>query len=370
MKLLRFFVLYPLSLFYGFVTSVRNFLYDVKFFKSHEFDLPVISVGNITVGGTGKTPMTEFLIQFLKDEYKPAVLSRGYKRKTRGFRLVETDSLVREVGDEPLQMKQKFPDVVVAVDAKRVRGIKQIMQQFPDVSVILLDDAFQHRKVKPGFSILLSDYGRSMLDDYFLPYGRLRESLSQLHRAHIIIITKTPEDIKPIDMRIMAENLKIKPYQTLYFSALEYDALKPVFPGENPAKSLDDIKHEKSGILMLTGIANPLPLESFLKKTAADLSTIHFPDHHDFTAGNIRKVEKQFNDIVHDKKYIITTEKDALRLRVVEDMISDDIKAVMFYIPVKVKFISPPLQEFHKQMHDHIKTSTSNNKFFAARRDF
>ncbi len=349
---------------------MRNFLYDIKIFKSHEFKVPVISVGNITVGGTGKTPMTEFLVKMLKDEHKPAILSRGYKRKTKGFRFVKTNSTVAEVGDEPLQMKKKFKDVVVAVDANRVRGIQKIIDTHPEVTVILLDDAFQHRKVTPGFSILLSDYERPMLNDHFLPYGRLRESLHQIRRAHIIIITKTAEDIKPIDMRILSENYKIKPYQALHFSTFEYDELLPVFAGKNIFKTLDIIKKEGSSILMLTGVANPTPLEEHLKKYDPNLKTIAFSDHHDFSERDIQKIKEVFNSIENKKKFIITTEKDTLRLRAVEKHIDSDLKPIMYYIPVRVKYINPTTEEFRKQINKYVKTSRSNTKFFSGNRDF
>lgn len=344
--------------------------YDIGLFKSREFDIPVICVGNITVGGTGKTPMTEFLVQFLKQDYKPAVLSRGYKRKTRGFRVVDVESEVREVGDEPLQIKRKFPNVPVAVDADRVRGINEIRKKFPESSVILLDDAFQHRRVKPGFSIILSDFSRSMKDDYFLPFGRLRESIAELHRAHIIIITKTPDSIKPIQMRITAENLNIKPYQTLYFSGLKYGSLQAVFPGRHVLESLDAVKNKKTGVLLVTGIANPKPLQEHIQNYADKFVHLPFPDHHNFGKKDIKKIRNKYNDLKSTDKIIITTEKDALRLRVRENLVSEDLKPYFFYIPVSVKFISPPYEEFKDQMHHHIKTSTSNNKFFAARRDY
>ena len=370
MKILKALFLYPVSLLYGFITRVRNMLYDINVFKSYEFDVPVISVGNITVGGTGKTPMTEFLVKFLKTDYKPAVLSRGYKRKSKGFHVVNADSQLRDVGDEPLQIKQKFPDVTVAVDGNRVRGIRKIMEDFPETSVILLDDAFQHRRVKPGFSILLSDFGRSMKDDNFLPYGRLRESIAELHRAHIIIITKTPETIKPIEMRITAENLNIKPYQTLYFSSLKYRHLEAVFPGKQIIRTIEDLQSESASVLLVTGIANSLPLVEFLDTKTQDLIHLKFPDHHNFKEKDLKKIFAKFKAIKSPNKAVITTEKDALRLRAVEEFVSEDFKAHIYYIPISVRFISPPYEEFEEQMHHHIKTSTSNNKFFAARRDY
>ena len=202
-----------LSFFYGIVTSLRNELFNLKILSSREFNLPIISVGNITVGGTGKTPHTEYIAELLRSNFKVAILSRGYKRKTRGFFIVEPTSKVRQVGDEPLQVKLKFNDLTVAVDAKRVRGIQKLMALPNKPNVILLDDAFQHRYVTPGVNILLTDYSRLITKDSLLPYGRLRESASNKSRASIIIVTKCPTEIKPIDERIITKELEIKPYQ-------------------------------------------------------------------------------------------------------------------------------------------------------------
>ena len=216
--------LYPISFFYGIIVYVRNRMYDLKILKSVEFDIPVISVGNITVGGTGKTPHIEYLAELMGKEFKVVVLSRGYKRKTKGFREVLVGSEVDESGDEPLQIKMKFPDVGVFVDEKRVHGIQKIIQLYgedqPDV--ILLDDAFQHRSVSPGINILLIDYNRPITEDMLLPAGRLREGKTQMHRAGIIIYTKCPPEVKPIIRRITMKNVDLRPYQSLYFTTMEY----------------------------------------------------------------------------------------------------------------------------------------------------
>ena len=208
---------YPLSLIYGIVVWIRNVMFDINILKSKEFTIPVISVGNITVGGTGKTPHVEYLIRLLKDEFKIATLSRGYKRKSFGFVLANESSTVIEIGDEPRQIKQKFPEIAVAVDSNRVKGINKLLQSEKNLNAIILDDAFQHRYVSPGLSILLVDYNNPLKDDYLLPFGRLREQAGERQRADIIIVTKCPSKIKPIDQRLLEKDLKMFAYQKLFF---------------------------------------------------------------------------------------------------------------------------------------------------------
>ncbi len=236
------FLLYPFSLLYGLVTFIRNLLYDYNIIKSFEFPIPIISVGNITVGGTGKTPHVEYLVKLLKDEFNVAVLSRGYKRRTRHFILAGTDSGVEDIGDEPVQIKQKFPDVHVAVDRKRVNGVQQLMTKIPDLDVILLDDAYQHRRIKPGLSILLIDFNRPISKDRLLPVGRLREKAYEKRRANIILITKCPDRMKPIERRLIVKESSLYAFQHLYFTRLEYREPVPVFIDASPEISLAEIK--------------------------------------------------------------------------------------------------------------------------------
>ncbi len=360
MKFLKFISLYPASLIYANISAFRNFLYDTNVLKSQSFDIPIIAIGNITVGGTGKTPMTEFLIEILRDEYTPAILSRGYKRKSSGFRIVSTNSTVAEVGDEPLQIKQKFKDIVVAVDKNRVNGINKIKEKHPEVDLIILDDAFQHRKVKPAISILLSDYNRPILTDHFLPYGNLRDGVKQVNRANVIIVTKTPQDVKPIKMRIHHRNLKIKPYQSLYFSAINYKELKPVFPGKNVLHTISGIQKKKTKILMVTGIATPQPLENHITGLGCEVQSLAFPDHHNFTSKDVSKIKDAFKGIKEDDKIIITTEKDAIRLREIEKNIDDDLKSVIYYIPIKVNFVNVTNEVFQEKLKAYIKKILSN----------
>ena len=226
--------LYPLSLLYGLITSIRNFLYDSGILPSVEFPFPVICVGNITVGGTGKTPHTEYIVGLLRENFKVATLSRGYKRKTRDFRIASASSLVQEIGDEPMQIFRNFPDVVVTVDRNRVHGVNMILEEYPETEVIILDDGFQHRRITPGFSILLSDYERLIIRDHMLPYGNLRENKGNMRRADIILITKSPENISPIQRRLIVKEIDKSPYQNLYFTTFRYKPPVAVYWKKRP----------------------------------------------------------------------------------------------------------------------------------------
>lgn len=332
MRLLATIFLYPLSLLYATAVAVRNTLYNLGIFRSFTFNLPVITIGNLTVGGTGKTPLTEFLVSSLKDKYITAVLSRGYKRKTKGFRYVELSDTVREAGDEPLQIKRKYPKLTVAVDADRVAGIRRLQQEVPQLGLVILDDAFQHRRVKPTMSILLIDYSRPVTEDHYLPYGRLRDSLRQKNRANMVIVTKCPPGIRPIDQRVMMKTLKLYPYQQLFFTTFSYELPQPVFP--ESANLPMPVKE----VVALTGIANPQPFIEHLGAFSKVLQHLDFPDHHVFTKKDIARM----NALV--KTYpgvpIFTTEKDAQRLRMTKNC-GEELKRQLFYIPVKVQFFSP-----------------------------
>ncbi len=343
--MLKVLLLYPISLIYGLVVNIRNFMFDVKILKSTSFDIPIISVGNITVGGTGKTPHVEYVISFLKEEYNIAVLSRGYKRATKGFVLAQKDSNAKEIGDEPKQIKQKYPDITVAVCESRVKGVKKLLEIDNKLNLILLDDAFQHRYITPGLSILLIDYNRPFLKDHYLPYGRLRENPGQRHRADIMLVTKTPKHVKPIDMRIMSKTLNLFPYQSLYFTSFEYGKICPVFSKNSYLIDKDIIKKEKYSVLIVTGIAYPQTLIEYVKTLTTDFSVLRFPDHHYFKTKDIEKISAQFSQIESEKKIIITTEKDAMRF--VEINIKDKkLKSRMVYVPIKPKILANDEDEF------------------------
>ncbi len=320
--------------------------------------MPIISVGNITVGGTGKTPHTEHLIQLLSKKFTVAVLSRGYKRKSKGFFLVETTSTCKQVGDEPLQIKMKFPSVLVAVDEKRVRGIEKILEiseRQPDV--IILDDAFQHRYVTPAINILLIDFSRMITEDDLLPLGRLREPASNRSRANIIIITKCPREIKPIDERIMTMDLHIWPYQDLFFSRIKYGEMIPLFP-ENVGPEKFTIDPD-TGVLLLSGIANPQPLREKLLKATKSVVSAEFPDHHLFTLKDMVGVGAQFEAMNATKKVIITTEKDTFRILEINNL-PEVISANLYYIPIEIRFINQTDNDFDKKIMKYVGENKSN----------
>ena len=340
------------------IVNFRNMLFNLNILRSREFDVPVISVGNITVGGTGKTPHTEHLIQLLSGKFNVAVLSRGYKRKSKGFIVVETDATSKLVGDEPLQIKRKFPSVLVAVDEKRVRGIEKILElseRRPDV--ILLDDAFQHRYVTPSINILLIDFSRMITEDELLPLGRLREPASNRDRANIIVVTKCPREIKPIEERIITKDLHIWPYQDLFFSRIKYGELIPLFPGKVEAVKFSP--DENTGILLLTGIANPQYLRDKLLNTTKSVVSAAFPDHHPFTLKDMEKIADQFGSMVATKKIIVTTEKDTFRILEIENL-PDVIIENLYYIPIGVSFINQPENDFDKKILKYVGENKSN----------
>lgn len=351
--------LYPLSWLYGLAVFLRNRAYDLNILKSTEFDVPVISIGNITVGGTGKTPHVEYLVNLLKDNYVVATLSRGYKRKTKGFRLVETDSTALEAGDEPLQIKNKFPNVTVAVCEKRVPGVERLLKEdgnsIPDV--VLLDDAFQHRRITPGINILLIDYNRQIKGDKLLPVGRLREGVYQMRRANIIIFTKCPDEVTPIMRRILANDVGLLPYQKLYFTKLEYGKLMPVFSANKMDEDFYDGK--KYSVLLVTGIASPKLIHKYLSKYTENIKTVDFPDHHSFSAQDIQRIEKAFEDLPGENKIIITTEKDSMRFKD-NELLSKEIRNAMYFLPVKVEFLEQEKKSFNKKILNYVGENKSN----------
>lgn len=355
------FITFPLSLIYGFIVTVRNRLFDYKIIKSTKFKIPVISVGNLTVGGTGKTPHIEYLIRLLANEFNIAVLSRGYKRKTRNYILATAESKSDDIGDEPKQLKQKFPHVHIAVDRKRVRGIFSLLESIEDLKAILLDDAYQHRYVKPGLSILLIDYNQPLSSDYMLPFGNLREKRYETGRADIIIITKTPKDLKPIEKKILIKDLNILPYQFLYFSTYEYKNPVPVF--DNNSKRLDfpSIRKNKSSILLITGIAQPGPLVKFLNSYLYTIDHMNFPDHYTFTSEDLVKIKIRFDKIKTKNKYIFSTEKDGVRLKELK-IADDELKSSMYFIPVEVKFLYEGAKKFNNDIINYVKKNRKINK--------
>ena len=355
------FLLYPFSLLYGIAVYIRNRMYDFNILKSKEFDVPVISIGNITVGGTGKTPHVEYLIGLLKDSFNVAALSRGYKRKTQGFHWVETDTHVTEVGDEPLQIKKKFPDISVSVCENRVKGVDKLLKYDDEYTpdVILLDDAFQHRKITAGINILLIDYNRQIKEDLLLPAGRLRESAGQMRRANIIIFTKCPGEITPIMRRILQKEVGLKPYQELFFTTFEYDKIQPVFSGKQLGK--DFYEDHSYAILIVTGIAFPRLIPEYLKQFAGETEVLNYPDHHNYSDDDVRTITQKYNSLKKEKKIIITTEKDAIRFKGMNNL-EDSFKQALYYLPVEVKFLDDEGKSFNKKILNYVGENKSNRE--------
>lgn len=343
--------LLPLSWIYGGMVRFRNWLFDIGLKKSQSFSIPVISVGNITVGGSGKTPHVEYLIRLLHDKVKIAVLSRGYKRKTSGYVLADKDTTMSEIGDEPFQMHSKFDDIYVAVDAKRVRGIEKLQNEEPtkDVDVVLLDDAFQHRYVKPGINILLVDYHRLIIYDKMLPAGRLREPLSGKNRADIVIITKCPKDLKPMEFRVLTKAMDLYPFQKLYFTCINYDTPKGVFEDQQIAK--EELKNYHA--LLVTGIASPKQMEHDLKPMVKSMLSLSFGDHHRFKNKDITRINEAFEQMP-EPRLIITTEKDAVRLKETEGLY-EIVKKSIYELPIKVSFMLEQEDNFNDKIISYVR---------------
>lgn len=328
---LRSVLLLPISVLYGVLMWVRNLFFEWGLLIQKSHSVKVISVGNLSMGGTGKTPHVEFIVNFLKDQYKIATLSRGYGRKTKGFILANEDSDSHDIGDEPLQYYQKFDNVLIGVCESRNNGAKELVKVKPDLQCIVLDDAFQHRYIKRDINIMLTDYHALFYKDYVVPSGRLREFRAGYKRADIIIVTKTPVVLSPFTKRRIEEEMKIKPYQKLLFSKIEYDGFVDI--KSNQKKKPD----RASTIVLFTGIANSYPLQDYLKKFCNELVVLTFPDHHDFSQRDISIIDKTYKDQFTSNKILVTTEKDAQRLQVSE-MKGVLMEHPLFYIPIHIVF--------------------------------
>ena len=349
--------LLPLSWLYGLAIKFRNILFEVGVLKSRSFQVPVISVGNITVGGTGKTPHVEYLTRLLKDTFNVAVLSRGYKRKSKGFVKASVQTAVTEIGDEPFQMKQKVPKVTVAVDKNRCHGIDRLTAEDDKLDVILLDDAFQHRYVKPGVNILLVDYHRLVIYDTLLPAGRLREPLNGKDRADVVIVTKCPKDLKPMEYRVLTRAMNVYPYQQLYFTTLEYDELCPVFSKAGNVPQLSALKD--INVMLLTGIASPQQIEHDLAPYTSHLTPLTFPDHHQFRQKDIQLINDTFA-AMPSPKCIITTEKDTTRLLTAQGL-SDEVRNNLFMLPVRISFMQDQEEVFNNYIIGYVRKNSRNS---------
>lgn len=352
------FLLAPLSWLYALVIWIRHFMFDMGILPQKSYRFPVISIGNIALGGTGKTPHTEYIVRLLLEEkINTAILSRGYGRKTKGFlKADEQHSDASSLGDEPAQFFHEFSgDIQIVVDGNRREGIEKLMKLENPPEVILLDDAMQHRYVKPGLSILLTDYRNLYVDDHIVPYGGLRDLKSASKRANIIVVTKTEKVLSPIIKRYLLKKLNPEKYQRVYFSYFNYGKLISV---ANFKKKEWDKKY--SVIILFTGIANPYPIKGYLRSYCRELITIVFPDHHVFKEKDLELIRKKFDDQFTKKKLIVTTEKDAMRLvnspylRILEDL-------PLYYLPIEVKFHGDDERAFNNQIINYVRKNKGNS---------
>ena len=351
--------LMPLSWFYGIAVDIRNALFDMGILRSVSYDIPIINVGNITVGGTGKTPHVEYLIRLLSGHHRVAVLSRGYKRKTHGYILSSVSSTMEEIGDEPWQIKQKFPNVYVAVDANRRRGIKRLMtdESTKDVEVILLDDAYQHRYVKAGHNILLVDYHRIISDDCLLPAGCLRERASSSRRATTIIVTKCPHHIMAMGFRVILSALHIRPYQQLFFSTFHYGTMYQLWGDGTIEPGM--LRKNNMHVLLLTGIGNPRQMEQDMYRFVQHITPLVFPDHHYYTKRDVDTIQGALLDLPQPH-IIITTEKDAARLQHLQG-ISEEIRQNTYVLPIEVNIMRDEKNKLDKTITDYVRENKRNS---------
>ena len=334
------YLLTPAKWAYGLGVYVHNWLYDSGIRKQTNYKVPIVSVGNLTVGGTGKTPHVEYIVSELKDKYNIAVLSRGYKRKTSGFILASPTSTPSQIGDEPYQIYRKFGDrVKVAVDKDRKRGIAKLTKYFPEINLIILDDAYQYRSIKPLVSILLLDYHRPIDNDTLLPLGRLREPQHATERADMIVITKCPNMMSPIEFRTYSKSVKCLRFQKLFFSSIFYRPIVPVFPESNNFPVGLESLTEEDSVLLVTGIAHPRSFVTYFKHYPFNVRVMRFPDHHDFTQADLKKINNYFKSMKGKRKIIITTEKDSVRM-LHNPYFPLKLKSDIYYLPININMHS------------------------------
>ena len=341
------YLLFPFSLIYGAAVWMRNRLFDKNILKSSGFNFPIICVGNLAAGGTGKTPMTEYLLRFLKKDFKTATLSRGYKRKTTGFAIANEQTTALEIGDEPMQFHQKFPDVVVAVGEERLVAIPQLLHERPETEVIILDDAFQHRQVQAGLNILLTDYSDLYTRDLMLPAGNLRDVRSSSARADIIVVTKCPAAITKEEKRKIIDEIGPTDGQQVFFTTIVYGKPYHLF-GRQELELAQDF-----AVLLVCGIANPAPLKTYLTDTVHTYDLLRYADHHIFHTNDLRDIKQQFEKLKAGKKIVLTTEKDAVRL---EKFVAELRDFPIYVIPVEHAFLFAEEDAFRSRINAFIKS--------------
>ncbi|MEO7210224.1 MAG: tetraacyldisaccharide 4'-kinase [Chitinophagaceae bacterium] len=330
-------ILLPVSIIYGLVIYARNYLYDKKILRAVKFNFPIICVGNLVMGGTGKSTMVEFLIEFLRHEMNVATLSRGYKRRTKGYILASEKTSALEIGDEPMQFHVKYPGISVAVCEDRLVAVPQILQDCPATNVIVLDDAFQHRAIDAGLNILLTQYGDLYTHDFFLPSGDLRDEKASAKRANIIVVTKCPANITIEEKKSIEKDLRLEDKQTIYFTTLEHGVPYHILTKAEKLLSLEE------EVLLVCGIANPEPLKKYLEENTAAFYQLHFSDHHIYSIDDLKGISKKFEQMQSRQKFILTTEKDAVRLIKFENTLID----LPFYVlPVRNRFLFDEEEKF------------------------
>jgi len=339
-------LLFPLSLIYFGIIYLRNRLYDKGIFKSATFNLPLVCIGNIAAGGTGKSPMTEYLVRELKSHFQIATLSRGYKRKTRGYALANENSTALEIGDEPMQFHLKFPDTPIAVGEARIEAIPQLLHDKPGTQAIILDDAFQHRAVKAGMNIVLTDCNNLYTRDWYLPTGDLRDEKASIKRADIIVVTKCSPALSTEEKEAVLQEIEPLPRQTVFFTSIRYGRPYHIISKKNVQVTAE------MEVLLVTGIANPRPLKNLLQEKSKTYYEMAYNDHHIFTIDDLKDMQKRFNSIQANDKIILTTEKDAVRLVKFEH----ELAAMPLYVvPIELDFLFNDAHRFNGLIGTFIK---------------
>ena len=339
-------LLLPFALIYGWIVSLRNWMYDKNYLHSVRFNVPLICVGNLSLGGTGKSPMVEHLLSILSEEYKIGTLSRGYKRKTKGYALADQNTTALEIGDEPMQFHIKFPNVSVAVGERRIEAIPQLIQDVPKIQAIILDDAFQHREIVADFNILLTEYDNLYCDDFFIPTGDLRDHRDAAKRAAIIIVTKCPDNLSAIERDEIIEKIYPEQHQSVFFTTIQYETPYHIY---NPADQW--ILTLRDEVLLVCGIANPLPLKNYIHEHTHTYYQISYSDHHIFSIEDLQEMKEKFDQINSKSKLILTTEKDAVRLV----KYTQELNNIPLYVlPIKPKFLFDSERNFNELVLNHV----------------
>jgi tetraacyldisaccharide 4'-kinase len=345
-------LLLPLALVYGVVIIIRNRLFDKKYIKSAEFNFPLICVGNLSVGGTGKSPMVEYIVELLKPRFRVATLSRGYKRRTKGYVLANQYTTALEIGDEPMQFHSKFPDIAVASCEERLVGIPHLLQDVPDLQAIVLDDAFQHRSVKVGLNILLTEHNNLYSNDFFLPTGDLRDQWSSAKRAQVIIVTKCPYDLSAEMKQKIIRDLKPEASQKIFFTTIEYGTPYHIFNHDD-----EWMITPRDEVLLVCGIANPKPLKEYLLAKTHTYYQQDYSDHHIFSIDDLNEIKEKFDEIEAKEKMILTTEKDAVRLIKFTEQLAT---LPMYVLPIRHFFLFEEGHQFNELVMDFITNFRTN----------